>query len=479
MQLRSRNIPSAGESPANTSSRSRWTSLPPEIRLMILEQLQRTKFPEQRTVSWCSVSSEWQAFFEKQNFRSLKLMTLADIQRFQRLVRDRQRLVKQVWLHIMLQRYGCGQCDIPEAARTITANNQTFSRRILALLTVLSQWDTTEREGTGLTLKLSAASPSDVEHRFSERGANGRNHQVRAQWLRFSKQGSKMRRIGSLLDFDTKAFTPKLRRQAQGGLPATPVVTEFVMSRTSHRSMSAAALEKVLPSFTRLEHIRYQPWRGVDLDDQMLRDLSNAALLQNLPSAISSLSLWEEASTRFHHRFRKLDEPTMDLVSAAVDASQRLRAFSASYAVDAVDFFRVAHGRTTTPYWPDLKTLAFTSMKALFDVRGSVLANDLLSAAGQAAMRMPQLGTLEIWSWRADDGFRFVYEVSERQTKLMIESSWNFRPSRDMLEVWRTVGATHTRHELEVTHVTLSKEQVARKYEFLPRLRLRNFIDGP
>lgn len=81
-----------------------WTSLPLELRQLILE------FLTQQTSGWgacASVNKEWQKILEKESFRRLKLGVRC-LDEMQTIVGPRQaKLTRQVWLNIELPEYTC------------------------------------------------------------------------------------------------------------------------------------------------------------------------------------------------------------------------------------------------------------------------------------------------------------------------------------------------------------------------------------
>ncbi|KAF6811564.1 hypothetical protein CSOJ01_05697 [Colletotrichum sojae] len=100
-----------------------WTSIPPELRRKIFEELARTG----RGWSACaSVCKEWQAELEKRNFRRLKV-TAADLETMGAIIGpDRANLVRHVWLNIELLRYSCQASCSLQATKSFFFKNCYF-----------------------------------------------------------------------------------------------------------------------------------------------------------------------------------------------------------------------------------------------------------------------------------------------------------------------------------------------------------------
>ncbi len=101
-----------------------------------------------------------------------------------------------------------------------------------------------------------------------------------------------------------------------------------------------------------------------------------------------------------------------------------------------------------TPSWPRLKTLALTSndMRPPDPNRAVRLDAGLLAAA-RAALAMPVLETMEIWS--GGKGFACVFrytredELSNRPT-VSLSDTWGHRLGRDVVAAWEAVARNHS-----------------------------------
>lgn len=137
---------------------ARWTSLPTEIRLMILEAIANQENPG--WASLASVSQEWQSIIAKSDLNPLKLR-VSCLDDFGRSISSRES-IRLIVLDIELLKYTCRCCKWYESERWTSRNNRIISDGIWRLFYYLSTWT----PGHGLTLELNAYSPSDSKNWF-------------------------------------------------------------------------------------------------------------------------------------------------------------------------------------------------------------------------------------------------------------------------------------------------------------------------
>lgn len=112
-----------------------------------------------------TVSRDWQDFFEDELFQHLTLKTVVDIETFAKLVQGRRRTrVKWIWLRVELPMYDCQQCHRLETREDVLVQKDLFTNLVWNLFDVLSDWKSNEACQGGITLELSAHSPSDAHH---------------------------------------------------------------------------------------------------------------------------------------------------------------------------------------------------------------------------------------------------------------------------------------------------------------------------
>lgn len=239
-----------------------WTSLPPELHLLILTSLSSQK---PRGWSTCAaVCSSWRAILEPQNFHTLSLRAtcLPDLSS---LISVRTRpLIRHITLTIELPRYGCPTCQ--RNATLPTRNATIFRKAVLKLFKVLSTWAPT---GRSLVLELNASSPSDSEHYFKNY-CFGRGHEDPGDWSLEEKairwhdpkhgwvDGQQVRAPGA--DAIRRLFAP-LCLNVPRDIPVVNVVTGFCIRRQLRRQLLPEVLQAILEKLPRLESVVYEFWR--------------------------------------------------------------------------------------------------------------------------------------------------------------------------------------------------------------------------
>lgn len=245
-----------------------WSSLPPELRQMILEVLAR------QTSGWgacASVCREWQATLEKESFRRLKLQTscLDDMGTMVR--RRREHLVRHVWLNIDLRPYTCRSCTKLESDSWHHSNTRVVRRAIVKLFSILSRWPVTE--GAELTLELSIQSPSDKEHYFKnlhfgggdehehlipKRSGNQNFYDSKHGWMK-GRQVDTPNEVGLL-----RIFGPLYSLKFRESLPQVKVATQFMLRRQCRRNLEPTALGALFDALPRLQSLILEPWQVWD-----------------------------------------------------------------------------------------------------------------------------------------------------------------------------------------------------------------------
>jgi hypothetical protein len=236
-----------------------WTTLPVEIRLLILETITQQRHP-----GWASsaaVCKEWQFVIERENFGQLKLHAPC-LDDFERIAVRRQHLVDYISLNIELPCYTCRCCYSSESETWQRRNSSMVSKGIWKLFSILSGWTLAKQKG--LALELSAHSPSDSDHWFKHyRFSSGRVGDDEGDVLLDDpKHGWKNDQQETPPPWLAvlRLFTDiNLRFPAE--LPRVDVVTRLTIRRQLRRRLDPIALQLVLGKLSRLEHMVYEPWR--------------------------------------------------------------------------------------------------------------------------------------------------------------------------------------------------------------------------
>lgn len=260
-----------------------WNSLPPELRLMILELLGH------KLSSHAPVCRVWQDFIEEKTFRRLRL-EMSRLDEFEAIVVGRRRqLVKHLWLNIELPEYTCRMCGVTrsnsnplDSWKPKQKHTSLTSKAIKRLFEILRTWNPDDAQG--LTLELTAQSKSNGNHWFKNcffgRGSPLEDslgdmdsvpdptemsmyqdacapfHDEIHGWVDGSRDHQAWEaNCNVLLLFQTLGDIAKYK------LPVVPVVTELVIRRQCRRLFSPFMLDTIYRSLPRLEALTFEPWR--------------------------------------------------------------------------------------------------------------------------------------------------------------------------------------------------------------------------
>lgn len=184
------------------------------------------------------------------------------------------------------------------------------------------------------------------------------------------------------------------------------------------------------------------------------------SLLTSLPKTLKTLTIFGDSNEDYNivrcpHYIRRewlyLQElvrtPKLAIGAALANRSVRLERLSAAHMVDAKDFFQAC-----LPHWvwANLTSLTLTSRLLTPDEPDLLTINEMLVNAGTAALRMPRLQTMVVWSGTKRRACAFRYRVTAESTTLDWCGTWNLELDADVLVVWREVAQRHTRHELSI-----------------------------
>ncbi|KAG8164443.1 hypothetical protein KVR01_006361 [Diaporthe batatas] len=122
----------------------------------------------------------------------------------------------------------------------------------------------------------------------------------------------------------------------------------------------------------------------------------------------------------------------------AAEASLKLKHFSGALLVEADQFFSC---RKSSWEWSNLQSLVLTSELLAPESEPSDI-EQMLKDAAAAAMRMPQLDTMEIWNGREALATLFKYQSSGGQTNATLtwRSTWELRLPTSVIQAWKYVA---------------------------------------
>ncbi|KAK3681470.1 hypothetical protein B0T22DRAFT_523732 [Podospora appendiculata] len=384
-----------------------------------------------KTNAFASVCREWQAFFEAKHFARLTLFP-EDLRVFRDIVQGlRRKLVKHVWLRIRLLPYGCvdGECRYPASIATLQYNDEIFTSAMGDLFAALSIWGKSETCSEGLALELCVYSDSDSQHVFMDHNFG---HDPYSEHPHLFKDLSTPTDYTDLFDADEV-----------GEVHARHNPSHFW--RHGRRR-----LERLIYEPPEIFYSNMRPGRYYQLC---------CIFEQPLPATLKELTIYENAEEEFMPYARWLQGVTANLPKPVVcngagmevfkndkatlgeviaKASRRLEHLSASFMIDAKDFFN-----------PSIcQSLAMTS-ELLDPDQSPVLINNLLKKAGATAGRMPKLRTMEIWFGKWDShGTIFRYHNDDRLgATITWQSTWRLAIEPDVIRTWTKTVYLNTRHE--------------------------------
>ncbi|TID02603.1 hypothetical protein CH35J_004795 [Colletotrichum higginsianum] len=416
--------------------------LPPEIRLMVLEELERLVEGRSRLSHFSAVSAEWRAFFQPRIFETLSIRHPGpDVTQLDANVRgDRTRLVKRISLHVTTDEYDARHdFDRPESGSSQRANDTMLQEALHELFRVLSKWGYAE-DAHGISLDISVSSRSDAEHQLNHR--NDRPHLSRS---RVHSQDFERCLLGSL-------FGPGLARPP---LPRVPIIKRLSMSNQNYRSFSAESLPRILLSLCCLETVNYAPGRSIDAAGRIARSQANMSLFQCVENSttVKSVHLSESRS----EMYVKLDSQnpySRNLVLASVKASYGLRTLAICHAIDAREFFQCHEDANRIPSaqcatvgsWPVLERLVLTTETGDL-VAGASHVDSVLLMAATAALQMPSLKTMEIWASRIDHHFVFRYYAGAYGPTVCVCATWPVKLGAAVLDAWQQAAGGHAQQK--------------------------------
>lgn len=418
-------------------------------------------------------------------------------------------------------------------------NNEVFTKPIWKLLDVLSRWEKTDaNHGQQLTLELSAHAPCDWQHLLKGDVEHQDDYPYRAGIdaqrdyiarhpieLRrpastleelFSRdpeihdlnvlellnpnvsnhpipnhnQGSAERLISSL-KFDTfrVKFRPEQRRDR---LPEVKMVSSFLMRRQYYRMLDFIDLRRlVMESLTGLRNMRCERWRTHSLvfPDWKLGLTLNPSILggtmlgPTVPSPLETFSLFEDFSIKMHGLGVEHPRPSaMKVLHWLAISAVSIKNVAVSFLSDAKDCLEL---RTRT--LPKLESIALTSQHWLEPTQENT--QKLLYLAARAALQMPSLQIMEIWTCGNGHAAIFRYEATgtafSSAARLTWRCSWDVEENaiawKGVIAAWSHVAATNAGRELRFTEDPLPHG--SHRYEkygaILHQLKLRNLILDP
>ncbi|CAK7199083.1 hypothetical protein SEUCBS139899_001752 [Sporothrix eucalyptigena] len=429
-----------------------WERFPPELRLLLLEQVAgpdpdpnrgprhgsgtETEETEAHTYAWApyaAVSREWQAFFERCTFASLALFN-DDVEPFCAAVErrpDRLAYVGRLRLTINLPTYTCEACGTNENAATLKRNNVVFTGVLWRLLRGLAVWTGPMLQERGMQLELGVRSISDGQHMWQEYrilhpyGEISTLEEYRRHLYRLPPAAF-CRIFGTrplVLDADgavevntentekERVNNRHLRYRIRHNPPVAAIVQTLVVGRRFYRAIHPGTLHYLVHAcFPGVQHVHLEPWRPLDAANFDAMERGYSRLLADLPPSLRRLNLFLESCRTLHRDIIGFDGslvgPTAlirrrfrpHLGRQLAKGSNQLTVINVAFLCDAANFFAAAACLPEEMYtWPQLTTIVLTSA-TLAPTSSLTTITLLLRAAAAVAMRMPQLREVELWN---------------------------------------------------------------------------------
>ncbi|ETS86010.1 hypothetical protein PFICI_04035 [Pestalotiopsis fici W106-1] len=414
--------------------------------------------------------------WENEELAALLNLTLSDLADFQEISRSRTSYIEWVWLRLEFPKYTSPTHQDPESLEESRAHNGIFTNAVWSLFKILSTWET--RSSSGITLELSAHSLADA--RFDYKHLKWRINDT--AWKRHDSPGPKrilqhpvrrwtpshhlsIRRLfGSDpgLQFDPRA----LAAQSGNTLPQVPVIESICIRRQFMRAFSVRdGLDDIFRSTPNLADFRYETWRVVPENDRFnfqygynngpfIRDWDHTlifSLLLRQSKNLKRIALFQDDNVAILGR-TDLPDPAPFLGYSLARASHHLEEIHVGMFLDAKDFFFSFWPGTRSPqqrnfqtlqvgpeeYWGQLRDLSLWSVHLQpnnWDI--------LVTAAGLAARRMPQLNKLELWGALRPDACIFRFRRSVPRAKIELLSTWGAEITPEVHEAWAQVARDH------------------------------------
>lgn len=171
-----------------------------------------------------------------------------------------------------------------------------------------------------------------------------------------------------------------------------------------------------------------------------------------------------------------LRKPDSDVSRIVALASLKLEHLAASFIVDASSFFEIQ----PTWEWPSLTSLTLTS-RLLTPGGNLVEIEAMLQQAAAAAMKMPQLVTMEIWNGRKGLAALFRYQAFRNipQAVVLWRGTWKFAMSPSITQAWEAVMHQYNGWRLDFVEEQLDETTIKSHGDAIQHLMHANQIIRP
>lgn len=178
----------------------------------------------------------------------------------------------------------------------------------------------------------------------------------------------------------------------------------------------------------------------------------------------------------FDGEIRHIRKADLGVSKALVRASLDLEHLSASFIIDASDFF-LADPKYT---WNNLVSLALT-LQLLVPSENHGTINDTLQTAAVAALQMPKLNVMELWNGGKGFAGAFSYQIYEDFGPATISwrGSWNLALEPRVIQSWEAVALKRTPCDLQVVRELLDAAVINSHGDAITHLKLSHEVMCP
>lgn len=311
-----------------------WASLPPELVRQIVHLVIDTDHGEpigKPASNYAIISREWQSFVEEKTFSSLRIRS-TEVHKLHIVTRPRRLYVRNMTFEIILPEYNVKSLAFyKETREEQQQNNRSFAEAILGFLDVVGGWNILPEQQRGISLRISASSPSDNEpDQFGTR---------RYRYRRWEN---------SLL---------QLSQDQARNLPSLPIVSEFLCGDEFVRKFDPRTCCEMA---AKMPNVHTLDWkfpdnerRNVDRRISMRQDF--AAGLRIIPESVRHLTLCHVSSQPDSHfwdppRLYQGGAESPDPLSVALQhLSRRLFTLNINYATVGPELFRPISSSSLCP----------------------------------------------------------------------------------------------------------------------------------
>ncbi|KAJ8126939.1 hypothetical protein O1611_g6700 [Lasiodiplodia mahajangana] len=433
-----------------------------------------------------TVSREWQIELERHNFARIKL-TPSRLVDFSLMIYRNRALVRYIWLCLELDDYDCTKCA-PVSSRTFNidmeweeaftvsdTNNGPITTVFQNLFSVLSTWDPSR----DLILDISIYSPSDSKRWFKYltfmpdtppdmlggSGGSGIKQTILDKVYDDSERGwvAGFRHSAPATTAIYKVFHSVMEEgpfdseqselQWWDQLPPVPAVTSLLLRLQNRRRWNPRSLAHMFARSPRLQEVHYEPWRELDIMQTYRQGLIVFENFnQQYPVMMQRFLLGEDLSS-----CDSIRNPSPAISRATALASLKLEHLAASFIVDASHFFEMEPSWE----WPNLTSLVITS-KLLTPNENSIEIGSMLRKVAAAAIRMPQLETMEIWNGRKGLAALFKYHAFRdiRRAIITWRGTWELTIEPCTIQAWEAVVNQYGGWKLDLVQERLDKSAI-------------------